>query len=101
MKDSGYSKSIGQAYALLDNDQSQNVATVLTSERAVKRATWLKQAGVTPDQLDQVASVIDANGNGSYSKDEIISFFNQNGGFSTAQKRAIFLALSTAKYSPY
>lgn len=101
LKDSGYSKSIGQAYALLDNEQSPNVATVLTSERAVKRATWLKQAGVTPDQLDQVASVIDANGNGSYSKDEIISFFNQNGGFSTAQKRAIFLALSTAKYSPY
>ena len=101
LKDSGYSKSIGQAYALLDNEQSQNVATVLTSERAVQRATWLKQAGVTPDQLDQVASVIDANGNGSYSKDEIISFFNQNGGFSTAQKRAIFLALSTAKYSPY
>lgn len=101
LKDSGYSKSIGQAYALLDNEQSPNVAIVLTSERAVKRATWLKQAGVTPDQLDQVASVIDANGNGSYSKDEIISFFNQNGGFSTAQKRAIFLALSTAKYSPY
>lgn len=101
LKDSGYSKSIGQAYALLDNRQSPNVATVLTSERAVKRATWLKQAGVTPDQLDQVASVIDANGNGSYSKDEIISFFNQNGGFSTAQKKAIFLALSTAKYSPY
>lgn len=101
LKDSGYSKSIGQAYALLDNEQSPNVATVLTSERAVKRATWLKQAGVTPEQLDQVASVIDANGNGSYSKDEIISFFNQNGGFSTAQKKAIFLALSTAKYSPY
>lgn len=101
LKDSGYSKSIGQAYALLDNEQSQNVATVLTSERAVQRATWLKQAGVTPDQLDQVAAVIDTNGNGSYSKDEIISFFNKNGGFSTAQKRAIFLALSTAKYSPY
>lgn len=101
VKDSGYKKSIGQAYALLDNGQSADVASVMTSERAVQRATWLKQSGVTPDQLDQVAEVIDANGNGSYSKDEIVSFFNQNSGFSTAQKRAIFLALSTAKHSPY
>ena len=101
VKDSGYKKSIGQAYALLDNDQSVDVASVMTSERAVQRATWLKKSGVTPDQLDQVAEVIDANGNGSYSKDEIVSFFNQNSGFSTAQKRAIFLALSTAKHSPY
>jgi hypothetical protein len=101
VKDSGYKKSIGQAYALLDNGQSVDVASVMTSERAVQRATWLKQSGVTPDQLDQVAEVIDANGNGSYSKDEIVSFFNQNSGFSTAQKRAIFLALSTAKHSPY
>lgn len=101
VKDSGYKKSIGQAYALLDNDQSVDVASVMTSERAVQRATWLKQSGVTPEQLDQVAEVIDANGNGSYSKDEIVSFFNQNSGFSTAQKRAIFLALSTAKHSPY
>lgn len=101
VKDSGYKKSIGQAYALLDNGQSVDVASVMTSERAVQRATWLKQSGVTPDQLDQVAEFIDANGNGSYSKDEIVSFFNQNSGFSTAQKRAIFLALSTAKHSPY
>ena len=101
VKDSGYKKSIGQAYALLDNGQSVDVASVMTSERAVQRATWLKQSGVTPEQLDQVAEVIDANGNGSYSKDEIVSFFNQNSGFSTAQKRAIFLALSTAKHSPY
>lgn len=101
VKDSGYKKSIGQAYALLDNGQSVDVASVMTSERAVQRATWLKKSGVTPDQLDQVAEVIDANGNGSYSKDEIVSFFNQNSGFSTAQKRAIFLALSTAKHSPY
>ena len=101
VKDSGYKKSIGQAYVLLDNGQSADVASVMTSERAVQRATWLKQSGVTPDQLDQVAEVIDANGNGSYSKDEIVSFFNQYGGFSTAQKRAIFLALSTAKNSPY
>lgn len=101
VKDSGYKKSIGQAYALLDNGQSVDVASVMTSERAVQRATWLKQSGVTPDQLDQVAEVIDANGNGSYSKDEIVSFFNQSSGFSTAQKRAIFLALSTAKHSPY
>nr|DAK01943.1 MAG TPA: Large polyvalent protein associated domain 38 [Caudoviricetes sp.] len=101
LKESGYKKSIGQAYALLDNGQSGDVATVLTSERAVQRATWLKQSGVTPDQLDSIADTIDANGNGSYSKDEIIAFFNQYGGFTTAQKRAIFLALSTAKNSPY
>ena len=101
LKESGYKKSIGQAYTLLDNGQSGDVATVLTSERAVQRATWLKQSGVTPDQLDSIADTIDANGNGSYSKDEIIAFFNQYGGFTTAQKRAIFLALSTAKNSPY
>lgn len=101
VKESGYSKSVGQAYALLDNGQTKDTAIAFTSERAVQRATWLKQAGVTPDELDQVASVIDVNGNGSYSKDEIISYFNQSGGYSTAQKRAIFLALSTAKSSPY
>lgn len=97
----GKDRNIEQAYALLDNGQSEKIATAMTSERAVQRATWLKQAGVTPEKLDQVASAIDVNGNGSYSKDEIIYYFNQNGGYSTAQKRAIFLALSTAKNSPY
>lgn len=101
VRESGYTKSVGKAYALLDNEQNPDIVKELVSERAVQRATLLKQSGVTPDQLDQVAEVIDANGNGSYSKDEIVSFFNQNSGFSTAQKRAIFLALSTAKHSPY
>lgn len=101
VKESGYKKSIGQAYTLLDNGQSADVATVMTSERAVKRATWLKQAGVTPDELDNIAQAIDTDGNGSYKKEEIVAFFNKYGGFDTAQKRAIFLALSTAKNSPY
>lgn len=101
VRESGYTKSVGKAYALLDNEQNPDIVKELVSERAVQRATLLKQSGVTPEQLDQVAEVIDANGNGSYSKDEIVSFFNQNIGFSTAQKRAIFLALSTAKHSPY
>lgn len=101
VKESGYKKSIGQAYILLDNGQSADVATIMTSERAVKRATWLKQAGVTPDELDNIAQAIDTDGNGSYKKEEIVAFFNKYGGFDTAQKRAIFLALSTAKNSPY
>ena len=101
VKESGYRKSIGQAYTLLDNGQSADVATIMTSERAVKRATWLKQAGVTPDELDNIAQAIDTDGNGSYKKEEIVAFFNKYGGFDTAQKRAIFLALSTAKNSPY
>ena len=101
VRESGYTKSVGKAYALLDNEQNPDIVKELVSERAVQRATLLKKSGVTPEQLDQVAEVIDANGNGSYSKDEIVSFFNQNSGFSTAQKRAIFLALSTAKHSPY
>lgn len=101
VKESGYKKSIGQAYTLLDNGQSADVATIMTSERAVKRATWLKQAGVTPDELDNIAQAIDTDGNGSYKKEEIVAFFNKYGGFDTAQKRAIFLALSTAKSSPY
>lgn len=102
VKDSGYSKSVGKAYALLSNGTSEGVATMMTSERAVKNATRCRQAGVTPEVLDKVASYIDTNGNGSYTKDEIMAFFNANGAeFTQAQKAAIFMSLNTSKYNPY
>lgn len=102
VKDSGYSKSVGKAYALLSNGTSESVATMMTSERAVKNATRCRQAGVTPEVLDKVASYIDTNGNGSYTKDEIMAFFNANGAeFTQAQKAAIFMSLNTSKYNPY
>lgn len=102
VKDSGYSKSVGKAYALLSNGTSEGVATMMTSERAVKNATRCKQAGVTPEVLDKVASYIDTNGNGSYTKDEIMAFFDANGAeFTRVQKAAIFMSLNTSKYNPY
>lgn len=102
VKDSGYSKSVGKAYALLSNGTSESVAAMMTSERAVKNAARCKQAGVTPEVLDKVASYIDTNGNGSYTKDEIMAFFNANGAeFTQAQKAAIFMSLNTSKYNPY
>lgn len=101
VKDSGYTKSVGKAYALLDGGTDATLAEMMTSEKAVQRATWCKKAGVTPEMLDEVAAAIDTNGNGSYTKDEIITFFNHYGGFTVAQKRAIFLSLSSAKNSPY
>lgn len=101
LKESGYKKSIGQAYALMDSGKSSDIAKAFTSESAVKKAKWLKQAGITPEQLDSVAAKIDTDDSGTYRKEEIISYFNNHSGYSTAQKRAIFLALSTAKTSPY
>lgn len=101
VKDSGYSKSVGKAYALLDGGTDATLAEMMTSEKAVQKATWCKKAGVTPEMLDEVAAAIDTNGNGSYTKAEIITFFNHFSGFTTAQKRAIFLSLSSAKNSPY
>lgn len=99
VKDSGYTKAVGKAYAMLDGGTSEQLATMMTSEKAVKAATWCKQAGVTPEMLDEVAYAIDPEG--KYSKDKIVSFFNNNGGFTTAQKRAIFVSLNSSKYIPY
>lgn len=101
IKESGYTKSIGQAYALLDSGTSDNTAKAMTSDRAVKRAKWCKQAGITPEMLDKVATLIDTDKSGTYKVDEIKAFFNEYSGFTTAQKRAIFLALSTSENSPY
>lgn len=102
VKDSGYTKSVGKAYALLAGGASQTTAELMTSEKAVQRAIWLRQANVTPEQLDGVADMIDTNGNGSYTKDEITSFFSRHSNqFTTAQKRAIFLALNSSKNVPY
>ena len=95
IRESGYTKSVGKAYALLDSGQSQSVVDVLVSENAVARATAIKRAEITPEMLDNIAEQIDANGNGHYSNDELISYLS-NINVSRIQKWAVFEALKSS-----
>ena len=93
--DSGYTRSVGKAYALLSNQQSSEVVSALVSESAVERANAIKRAGITPEMLDVVAEKIDANNNGHYSNDELISYLS-GANISRNQKWAVFEALKSS-----
>ncbi len=93
--DSGYTRSVGKAYALLSNQQSSEVVSALVSESAVERANAIKRAGITPEMLDVVAEKIDANNNGHYSNDELISYLS-GANISRTQKWAVFEALKSS-----
>nr|DAG81064.1 MAG TPA: hypothetical protein [Caudoviricetes sp.] len=95
IKESGYTKNIGKAYALLDSDQSTQIVGTLLSDSAVKRATAIKRAGITPEMLDHAAGLIDANGNGRYSNDELKGFLS-SADISREQKWALFEALKAS-----
>ena len=95
IRESGYTKNVGKAYALLDSGQSQSVVDVLVSENAVARATAIKRAEITPEMLDNIAEQIDSNGNGHYSNDELISYLS-NINVSRIQKWAVFEALKSS-----
>lgn len=95
IKESGYTKNIGKAYALLDSGQSTQIVSTLLSDSAVKRATAIKRAGITPEMLDHAAGLIDANGNGRYSNDELKGFLS-SADISREQKWALFEALKAS-----
>lgn len=95
IKESGYTKNIGKAYALLDSRQSTQIVSTLLSDSAVKRATAIKRAGITPEMLDHAAGLIDANGNGRYSNDELKGFLS-SADISREQKWALFEALKAS-----
>lgn len=95
IKDSGAKKSIAKAYALLDGGQKPSIVSALVSDGAVSKASAIKSAGITPEMLDQVAELIDTNGNNHYSNEELYSFLN-NFDASRTQKRAIFEALKSS-----
>nr|DAG76600.1 MAG TPA: hypothetical protein [Caudoviricetes sp.] len=95
IRESGYTRSVGKAYALLSNQQSSEVVSALVSESAVERANAIKRAGITPEMLDVVAEKIDANNNGHYSNDELISYLS-GANISRTQKWAVFEALKSS-----
>lgn len=95
IKESGYTKNIGKAYALIDSGQSTQIVGTLLSDSAVKRATAIKRAGITPEMLDHAAGLIDANGNGRYSNDELKGFLS-SADISREQKWALFEALKAS-----
>lgn len=95
IRESGYTKSVGKAYALLDSGQSTQIVSTLLSDSAVKRATAIKRAGITPEMLDHAAGLIDANGNGRYSNDELKGFLSR-ADISREQKWALFEALKAS-----
>ena len=95
IRESGYTKNIGKAYALLDSGQSTQIVSTLLSDSAVKRATAIKSAGITPEMLDHAAGLIDANGNGRYSNDELKGFLSSSD-ISREQKWALFEALKAS-----
>ena len=95
IRESGYTKNIGKAYALLDSGQSTQIVSTLLSDSAVKRATAIKSAGITPEMLDHAAGLIDANGNGRYSNDELKGFLS-SADISREQKWALFEALKAS-----
>lgn len=95
IRESGYTKNIGKAYALLDSCQSTQIVSTLLSDSAVKRATAIKRAGITPEMLDHAAGLIDANGNGRYSNDELKGFLS-SADISREQKWALFEALKAS-----
>ena len=95
IRESGYTKNIGKAYALIDSGQSTQIVGTLLSDSAVKRATAIKRAGITPEMLDHAAGLIDANGNGRYSNDELKGFLS-SADISREQKWALFEALKAS-----
>lgn len=95
IRESGYTKNIGKAYALIDSGQSTQIVGTLLSDSAVKRATAIKRAGITPEMLDHAAGLIDANGNGRYSNDELKGFLS-SADISRKQKWALFEALKAS-----
>lgn len=95
IRESGYTKNIGKAYALIDSGQSTQIVSTLLSDSAVKRATAIKRAGITPEMLDHAAGLIDANGNGRYSNDELKGFLS-SADISREQKWALFEALKAS-----
>ena len=95
IRESGYTKNVGKAYALLDSGQSTQIVSTLLSDSAVKRATAIKRAGITPEMLDHAAGLIDANGNGRYSNDELKGFLSR-ADISREQKWALFEALKAS-----
>lgn len=102
IKESGYTRNIGKAYALLSSGQKSSVVSVLVSDSAVEKAKAIKRAGITPEQLDTVAEKLDTNNNGYYSNDELKSYLN-SANMSQEKKYAVFEALkSNAKTAnPY
>lgn len=99
ISESGYTKAVSKAYVLMENGSGKELTQMLTSENAYKKATWCKKANVTPDMLNEAAKGIDPKGN--YTVDKIKAYFSKTSGYTTAQKRAIFLALSRSENSPY
>lgn len=95
IRESGYTKSVGKAYALLDSGQSTQIVSTLLSDSAVKRATAIKRAGITPEMLDHAAGLIDADGNGRYSNGELKGFLSR-ADISREQKWALFEALKAS-----
>ena len=92
LSDSGYTKSIGKAYALLNSGQSKAFVTAYVSDSAVQKAYAIRRAGITPEQLDTVAEKIDADGNGYYKNDELTAYLS-GANMTRAQKYAVFEAL--------
>ena len=102
IKESGYTRDVGKAYALLESGQSSKITSILVSESAVNRAYALKRAGLTPDQLDTVAEKIDTNNNNRYSNDELNAYLPR-ANMKQSERYAVFEALKSNPntYNPY
>lgn len=102
LSESGYTKSVGKAYALLNSGQSKAFVTAYVSDSAVRKAYAIRRAGITPEQLDIVAEKIDADGNGYYKNDELTAYLS-GANMTQAQKHAVFEALksSSKTANPY
>ncbi|MGN0711375.1 MAG: hypothetical protein ACI4LO_06405 [Anaerovoracaceae bacterium] len=64
-----------------------------TSERAYNNAVSLTNLGISTSQLNKVADKADANGNGYYTTDELVTYLNSTN-YSTLEKRYLFATLA-------
>lgn len=102
IKESGYTRDVGKAYALLESGQSSKITSILISESAVNRAYALKRAGLTPDQLETVAEKIDKDGNNRYTNDELNAYL-PTANMKQSERYAVFEALKSnpKTHNPY
>lgn len=104
---SGNTNKTLKAYAAAKNGATYAQAMSLDdslTQKTYNRGKALANSGLSDAQIMQVAnskSYIDANGNGRYSKSEVVDYLNNSTVFTRSQKRAMFSYLMPNAKNPY
>lgn len=93
------STNLANAMEMYSAGASYDAASMVSSDVSVEawnKAKNLADSGISPTTLQSIASSMDSNGNGNYTKDEITSYLD-NSNYSQTQKAYLFAAFASWK----